>query len=487
MKNSISLKIPSDLNNCPIVLAVTTNLCKKVKFSENDCRALTEATRALVHNAVRHAYPREDGPIEILLHTFSSGIRIDVRDWGVPMAKSHFTPANPDTPTEGGFRLIEGLVDDFHYKNLGREGKIFTVIKRTSLPLSVCDPIYRREVSIADKESIEICVSDFSDGDEESISRLIYQNYGLSFANEDFYYPKRILAKQGKKYLSIVAKSDDIIVGHFALILMPDSNMAEVGVVVVDPAYKGMGIMNKMFTSLIEKAKSIELSAIFGSAVMYHIFSQKSNLSYGFCESALLMGKTLDSIHIKGNELTQKSERGSTLIGYLMFDLRSRSLFLPKRYREYILSSYQHCTIPYTLSAKDESSTEPYADLSYIYHPLTNLGEITINSFGEDFKYKFLLILNQLREKHCDMIYADINLETIPQIDSIIKILNNRGFFYAGILFLKHNDQDYLRLQNHHSDKVGKQNMVCYSDYCSALLDYIHQDEESVKKGNIQQ
>ncbi len=487
MKNSISLKIPSDLNNCPIVLAVIANLCKKVKFSEDSCGELTKATRALVHNAVRHAYPREDGLIEISLHTFSNGIRIDVRDWGVPMAKSNFTPTDQNTPADRGFKLIQRLVDNFHYKNLGREGKVFTIIKRTPLSLSIRDPIYRREVSVVDKDSITICVSDFSDGDEESISRLIYQNYGLSFANEDFYYPKRILEEQGKKYLSIVAKSDDLIVGHFALILIPDSNIAEVGVVVVDPSYKGMGIMNKMFTSLIEKARSIELSAIFGSAIMYHVFSQKSNLSYGFRESALLIGKTLDSIHIKGNELTQKRERGSTLIGYLLFDFRRRFLFLPKRYQEYILSCYQHSAIPYTLSTKEEKSVESYSDLSYIYHPLTNLGEIIINCFGEDFKYKFLLILNQLREKHCDMIYADINLEKIPQIDSVIEILNNRGFFYSGIFFLKHNEQDYLRLQNRHSDKVGKENMVCYSEYCHELLDYINQDEESIKKGNIQQ
>ena len=485
MKNSITLKIPNELSNCAIVTALIRTFCKKVNFNKDGCKELTSAIRLLVHNAIIHAYPGQEGWIEISLHTFGHGIRIDIRDWGVPMAKSKFTLPASNKFTKRGFDLVRSYVDDFHYRNLGKKGKVFTIIKRASLPLSVYKPIAKKRNPPREKEKkkITITIRDFQKGDEESIARLVYQNYGLSFVKEEFYYPRKILEKQREKFLSIVAVYRSKIIGHFALILMPDSNIAEVGIVVVDPDYKGLGTMNRMFEALIKKAEEIKLNAIFGSAVMYHIYSQKSNLSYGFCESALLIGKTIDSVQIEGNKLTEKKERGSTLISYLFFGSQKRSLYLPKRYLERILTCYRHCKIPYSLETKKEKNTAAHAHLFYRYDPLSNIGEIIIDRYGKDFKYKFLLLLNQLREKQCDMIYADINLEKIPKIDKVIKVLNDRNFFYSGILYFKHNDQDYLRLQNRNSDKIGKRNLVCYSEYCSTLLDYIHKDEENIKKG----
>lgn len=484
MKNSITLKIPNELGNCTIVTALIKSFCKKVNFNKSGCKELIKATRLLIRNAITHAYPGQEGWIEVSLHTFGHGIRIDVRDWGVPMAKNTFTLPDPDKSIETGFSLVHNLADSFHYKNLGKEGKVFTIIKRASLPLSVCESITKKNpLRGRDKKNITITTRDFQKGDEESIARLVYQNYGLSFVKEEFYYPRKILEKQGEKFLSIVALFEGEIIGHFALILMPDSNIAEVGVVVVDPDYKGLGTMNRMFDALIEKAKEIKLSAIFGSAVMYHIYSQKSNLYYGFCESALLIGKTIGSVQIEGNKLTEKRERGSTLISYLFFGNRKRALSLPKRYSERILTCYQHCKISYSLITKKKGSTFLHSHLLYRYDPLSNIGEIIINSYGKDFKYKFHLLLNQLREKQCDMIYADINLEEIPEINRVIKVLSSSNFFYSGILYLKHNDQDYLRLQNRNSDKIGKRNLVCYSEYCSGLLEYIHRDEENIKKG----
>lgn len=437
-----------------------------------------------MHNAITHAYPDREGVIRIAITTFSHGIRVDIRDWGMPMAKSKFVSAASGETSETGFDHVRKLVDDFHYKNLGKEGKVFTIIKRAPLPLSVYKPIKKesRSAKERDKHSFDITIRGFQEGDEEGIARLVYQNYGLSFVKKDFYYPRKILEKQEEKFLSIVAAYEGEIIGHFALLLMPDSNIAEVGVVVVDPDYQGLGVMSRMFDALIAKAEKIALDAIFGSAVMYHTFSQKSNLSYDFCESALLVGKTLDSIQIEGNKLTEKKERGSTLISYRFFTHRERSLSLPKQYLEHILACYKHCNIPYTIAIKNEKNTPQRAHLHYVYDPLGNTGEIIIDRYGKDFKYKFLLLLSQLREKHCDMIYADINLEQIPKINRVVRILNDRNFFYAGILYLKHNNQDYLRLQNRNSDKIGKRNLVCFSEYCSTLLGYIHQDEDNIQK-----
>ncbi|RLA74705.1 MAG: hypothetical protein DRG30_05065, partial [Epsilonproteobacteria bacterium] len=253
MKNSITLTLPSDPDNYMIVSAVIVSLCKKVKFDKYHCSDLRKAVKQLMDNTITHAYPDREGIIMISITTFSHGIRIDVRDWGVPMAKSKFVSATSNETKKTGFDLVRRHVNDFHYKNLGKEGKVFTIIKRTALSLSTRELVKKRS-NPAKTRNLDIRIREFQKGDEEGIARLVYQNYGLSFVKEDFYYPRKILQNQGEKILSIVAESEDEIIGHFALLLMPDSNIAEVGVVVVDPGYQGLGVMKKMFTALIDKA-----------------------------------------------------------------------------------------------------------------------------------------------------------------------------------------------------------------------------------------
>ena len=109
------------------------------------------------------------------------------------------------------------------------------------------------------------------------------------------------------------------------------------------------------------------------------------------------------------------------------------------------------------------------------------MATIIINHYGDDFAHKFHIMLNHLQAKQCDMIYADINLETVEAIDKVVAILNRALFFYSGIHFLKHKNMDYLQLQYKHSHTVGKKNMVCYSEFCDLLHTYVLQDEKRVR------
>jgi GNAT superfamily N-acetyltransferase len=431
----------------------------------------------LVQNIVKHAYREEEGIMEITLHAFDHSIRVDVRDWGFPMTRQEF-----DTPESKGFKRVRTLVEHFGFKNLGKAGKIFTLIKQSTKPKALYDIPVRSRKKI-DKENLVVKTRDFHDGDEKGIASLIYRNYGLSYGKEDFYYPYLIREKQGSSYVSIVAEANDRVVGHFALVLMPTSNIAEIGVVVVDPNYKGLGIMNKMFEHLLYRAREFGLSAVFGQAVMYHILSQKSNLTHHFCETALILGHSASDMRIEHNQLTERARRGADLASYYFFERRESALHLPKRYAKQILKSYKKCQIPYK-RVKDTSQTTipPHAHLDYSYNPVANIGTIMIHRYGKDFKFKFILLLEQLRAKHCDMIYADINIEKIPQVDKVVKILNDRVFFYSGILFYRYYDHNYLRLQHKNSIHIGRKNIVCYSKYCETLFEYIHKDEKEVKR-----
>jgi N-acetylglutamate synthase-like GNAT family acetyltransferase/anti-sigma regulatory factor (Ser/Thr protein kinase) len=477
MKNGISIKLTASMKNFAIIEAAMLHLGKKQGYPTDDLKTLIKATRELVKNIVEHAYEGEEGLMEITLHGFDHSIRVDVRDWGIPMTRQEFK-----SPDSKGFQRIRELVEHFAFKNLGKAGKVFTLIKQSTKPRALYTLPSKPKKKI-DKENLVVKTREFHDGDEKQIASLIYRNYGLSYGKEDFYYPNLIREKQGTDYVSIVAEADGKVVGHFALILMPTSNIAEIGVVVVDPDYKGMGIMNKMFEHLLYRAREIGLSAVFGQAVMYHIYSQKSNLTHHFCETALILGHSASDMRIENNKLTERARRGADLASYYFFERYEADLYLPRRYAEQILRSYENCQIPFRLSKGTSKEPIPkHAHLDYSYNPVANIGTIMVHRYGKDFKFKFILLLEQLRAKHCDMIYADINLEKIPQIDRVIKTLNDRVFFYSGVLFQRYYNHNYLRLQHKHSIKIGKKNLICYSPYCRSLLEYIRHDEKSIKR-----
>jgi len=487
MHESIVLKIPSNIACMSLVEHVITDMCTILSLTQKDLDALITSTEELIRNAVAHAYKDEKGYIEISLHPFRTGVRIDVHDWGIPMSYGKHNAVPLQREVSHGFNRIYDLVDVFEYHNLGKDGKKFVIIKYASHPFHQMVSKNTIPVSAPDEQKTTdpqtpIEVREFQEGDEEGVARLIYKNYGYSYVKDLFYYPDKILEYHGKKFYSIIAEVQGNIIGHFAFLLVPDSTVAEVGIVVVDPLFKGRGIMNRMMELVLKKAESVGLDAVFGEAIMYHTFSQKSNLSHGFSESALMLGRTPVDITIENNELTKTYKRGSVLVGYRFFHKRKKKLYLPEIYKEFIEQTYTNAGIPFKRKKAKKTKIPPHVFLTYEFDPPSNIGKIRVDAYGKDFNQKFLHLVSQLRSKHCDMIYVDVSLERIPNIDKVIRIINKRGFFYSGVMFLIHHKGDYLRLQLKHSDKIGTKNYMCHSDFCTQLMTYIKKDEKRCKK-----
>jgi len=62
--------------------------------------------------------------------------------------------------------------------------------------------------------------------------------------------------------------------------------------------------------------------------------------------------------------------------------------------------------------------------------------------------------------------------------DRVVEELNRVGFFFAGLLFLKHHNQDYLHLQFKNSNEIGTKNFVCYSNFSKNLVGFIKKDKK---------
>jgi anti-sigma regulatory factor (Ser/Thr protein kinase)/N-acetylglutamate synthase-like GNAT family acetyltransferase len=474
MKNSISIQIPSDIKYYSIVQNALFELSKS--FDKKDIEMIDFSLKELINNSIKHAYKNIEGIIDIDFHPFLHGISIDVTDRGIPMSHHLF-----DKIEHKGFQKIHKLMDKFTYKNLGTKGKKFTILKYSSSSIEDIpkkSDNYKKEIVSID----QLVIREFKAGDEDDISRLIYENYGLSYVKDMFYYPSKILEFHGKKFYSIVVDNGYEIVGHFAFVFAENSNIAEIGIAVVSPAYQGKGLMNKMFDKLLAKAQEITLDALYGEAIMFHIYSQKSNIKHHFYETALEIGKLVNTVKLKGNVLADMEKRGSVLIAYKLLNFTKKNLFIPTIYKDKVVEIYEnYADIEYQISHKDIEVA--YSNVYYIFEAHHNIAIIVIDSYNkDDFYYIFHSQLDKLRAKHCDMIYADINMEKISQIDEVVDILNHALFFFSGVMLLKYKEQDYLQLQYKHSEDIGKKNLVCYSDFCKSLLKYILDDEKRVRE-----
>jgi len=474
MQDSIEIKI-SNKAYTAFILSAFNQI--QARLFQTNLEPIKEALDILLDNVISHAYEQ---PYEIDLrvhfHIFSCELRINVEDAGLPFDFTPYLsqPIEQKYQEHKGLYRVYQLVDEFTYLDLGKKGKRLSIMQDFKLCYNLKNESVEQEHFEKEKVLNDIQIRSFEIGDGDGIAKLIYRNYNFSYYKETFYIPHKVReANLNNEVTSIVAYYHKELIGHFALLKSKYSNIAEIGVACVDPRFKRMGIMNLMFDTLIIKAKEEGLKAIYGEALTMHPFSQKANLRHNMIETAIALGTVPSSMQIEQSIKT--AQKSGAMIAYLLFDPKPRALYLPKRYQKEIQKVYARAHLE-TKPAKMHTSQTQKLDIRI--NPILNSGIIVINS---NFKsLDFIKAFESLRHQQRDMIFADINLHTIKEIDTIVETLNQLGFFYAGVLFEYYQNEDYLRLQYMNTQGIDIQGVVCYSDDANAMMDFIREDYYSV-------
>ncbi|WP_457593129.1 GNAT family N-acetyltransferase [Hydrogenimonas sp.] len=480
MKQTVSLTIPNDKRYIPLCMDMIKRTLEMANIEKEDSLKILAAARELLFNALTHAYPKHmGGAIDVDVRFLPHGIRVSVHDMGLPFDFDGYMQSDK----EGGLKRIREYVDELRFTNLGKKGKAFTIFK--AHPVDFSGFSFRpysdlEDESPASLKPASIQIRDFGPGDEEAVSRLIYNNYTYSYYKSLFYYPKKIrrLNETGEIASVVAETKEGKIVGHFALVRVPDSNIAEIGVAVVDPDYKGKGIMNSMLGRIEQRAKEMGLDAIFGEALMLHPFSQRANLHHGFGESALLLGIVPNTVSLNDPNAVRTKKRASVLVGYkILSGVSKRTVFIPETYRAFIQEIYGNVGIEPVPARKSGCSEGD--QIEYELSEYTQTGTLVIDRICSDFSHTLRHYLHTLYRKHVDMIYADINMMQCSRIDEAVKILKEEGFVFSGVLFYRKGEDDYLRMQMPNSDNVETDQIVCHSDFCSRLLSFINEELDS--------
>jgi anti-sigma regulatory factor (Ser/Thr protein kinase)/GNAT superfamily N-acetyltransferase len=477
----VKVTVLSDASAPSLVLALLPAFAASADIPAEDARRLGTVVARLVSFILDNAYPDDDlGEIEVTLDADDGVVHVGVHDWGLPL-----TSAGGDFgPLPEPLAALAPDAQDVQLLNLGSDGK--RLVAEVSVRSSGGGTAGRHHIEAAPRraragadlpDAIEVRAATPDDG--EAIAQLLYENYHLSYVHADFYRPRYLMAALASgELLSAVAVHEGRIVGHHALMPLPGIPSAETGAAVVHSAYRGLGIFGRLFEHTIDAATNRGLASVFGDAVTIHPFSQRAELSHGYRETALQLGMVPAQTTMRGFGGEGPRRRTATLRSYRPFGEHARQAALPASYGDLLQSVYAN--IGLSIEARTEPApSEGEAVTANVDEP-RSLGFLRLRRWDGQAGTALKRAVRHLLSRHVDVVYADLDLVALGEVDEAAAELNELGFFAAGLVLHGPDGHDHLRLQLLDSEEIELDDVVCDSSFAQALRHQVLEDKARV-------
>ncbi|CAN2044131.1 serine/threonine-protein kinase RsbW [Candidatus Magnetomoraceae bacterium gMMP-13] len=442
-----TLTILSNIYYLDIVSAYVDAISKKLDYDDKARYAIQLAVEEALNNILTYSFKKEeDQSIEIICEIVSNYLKIRLTDKGMPYELSQISAYDPADPFQDGADvglstfLMKHYMDRVNFVNLGKNGKELQLIKY--LPdkdITQYTDLQKNRVLIKNnKEVNEIKEIRLMKPDEAiDISQSVYLSYGYSYVYEDIYYPERVRASNadGSMFSVVVITEAKNIVGHIGLFKpYDDAQIAEWGIAVVKPEYRGRGIMHKLLSFVIELAQDKKFTGIFAHAVTTHNFTQKACAKFGFSDIALMLGYAPASLKFRKikDELLQ---RETTIISYKYLTMPEKIIIYPPTHHSDMIDElYKNLGVTAVCgnSYKSKSSMEDKTVIQAWLQSSINAGFITVNLYGKDFMEMLEINIKKLCLEHVDVIYLYLNLSD-PLTALMCEDIEKKGYFFAGI------------------------------------------------------
>ena len=413
-----------------------------------------------------------EGEIEVGLALAGDAVEVTIRDWGEPT--TGFGPGVGDPPA--ALRAAAPHADDLCLESLGRDGKRLTArmaLETPPTPERAGPPEHREAVRPAILPG-DVEVREARPGDVEPISRLLYSTYGLNYGHPDFYRPRWLAERLAEGSVrSTVAVHAGQVVGHHALLCGDGAPSAESGVAAVNPIYRGLGIFGRLFDHTVSRARSLGLDAVFGRAVTVHPFSQRAEAKQGYREAALLLGAVPPWMVMRDIPGADPHRRTASLLSYLVLRPSARAVTLPAAYRAELERAYGNLGMEIGaggVSGTAAAGTGGGPAVVYGDDDTRATGTLTVRRWDEAAVPELHAALRHVIVHHDDVLYADIDLHAVAEPDAVVEILNDRSFFYAGLIPFGRHGHDHLRLQRVNAENVDTDHIVVDSPFAQELL-----------------
>ena len=488
MSTPLQLKLPNDLHYLPIAQAFIRTVAERIGFSGSALGQIELAAEESIANVIKHAFDEEESDtFEILCEQIPRGLRVTIKDKGIPFDPSQAPAYNPAGGVEDadfagmGMFLIRSLVDECSFVNRGPEGKETVLIKYLhedeESPVDAPQP--RRNVAVPEviKEKLSYDVRLMRDHEAIEVSRCAFKSHGYSFFDDHIYSPEKIveLNHSGQMISVVAVTKENVFMGHVALLYQElGDDVAELTFVFVNVEYRGQGIFNRMMEYLFSLPKPHRMDGLYAYAVANHVFTQKTMARYGINDCGIQVATSPESWKFKGIP-GDPSQRISVVLSFKYLVSPQRlTLYPPAHHRAIVEKLYRNIGAEHDYVVPERSVLEGLSGPSDI-HCCENETEGCVEIFIKQYGAEASRDLRRLLRKYCLMKMSSLNLFLPlqnPATFFLVEEIERVGFFFAGILPHARNGDtlilQYLNNVDLHYDKIS-----AYSDTAKEILAYI--------------
>jgi hypothetical protein len=208
--------------------------------------------------------------------------------------------------------------------------------------------------------------------------------------------------------------------------------------------------------------------------VTIHAYSQRAERSHGYRETALQLGMVPAQTTMRGFGAEAPRGRTATLRSYRPFDVHPRQVALPTPYRELLESVYGNVGL--SIEARTEPAPFEGDPVTAELDEPRSLGFLRLRRWDEESSSALRAAVRHLLSRHVDVVYADVDLVAVGDVEEATAALNELGFFAAGLALHGPHGHDHFRLQLLDSEEIEVDDIVCDSPFAEALKGRVLED-----------
>ena len=489
---SIKMTFPNKLNYFFLVQLFVREIAQMIGFSGRELNQIDVAVEESVSNIMVHNSVEDLPTFDIICEKTRGGIKIILKEMGIPfdpeqIKKYELSKNLDDISASGlGIYLIQKMMDNLSFRNLGTEGKETVMIKY--LPeldvlkerIEVAEIVQTPEIIT---EKIEYDVRRLDENEAIEISRCAYKTHGYTFFDDHIYFPERLVEmNRSSQMISVVAVTKDhVFMGHTALLYQyPDDTIAELTFAFVNLEFRGQGALNRMVDYLFQIPKERELRGSYAYAVTNHIFTQKSMVKSQFKECGIMLATSPATWKFKGMDDT--FQRISVLLSFKYITPPVPcDIFIPEHHKAMVGKIYQnlgvshHSAVP---SAAENRFDIGESILESGLNELEGCVEIYVLTYNADILHQLRKALRNFCLQQISAINVFLKL-TDPRTYWLTSEIEKMGFFFAGIL-PESRIGDALILQYLNNVPLEYDKIELLSDLSRELLNYIKDHDPNI-------
>ena len=379
-----------------------------------------------------------------------------------------------------------GYADSMQFVSEGVRGSELKVSRSVSTGTLMDDAEF-----IAATEAVEetidvdaLVIRDLTADDAIEVARLYFRTYGYTKIGSPWIYEPDIFRhklESGQHLGAIAVTATGRVVGHTGLMRASTTSLsASGGPIAVDPAYRRMGISERLNMSFFPRVPALNLRGVYGEAVTAHPASQRASLKMGGHEVGLVLGRQPADLDFLGFD-GPTGFRRAVMVMYTSFgNSTTEKVHVPHLYKDITQRIYEHVNVsrevvteptrpPADLPAQSKFTTELLAATKY--------AQIDVIEYGADFVEALQGLIVRFEREQFEVITVHLPLAN-PLTSYFGAGLSELGLSFNAI-FPEQEGGDHLVLGTTFADQ-DPETIAIASDWGEELRAFVVGDRDQV-------